>query len=210
MLQKNPQRSVITALATMLAAASIVFTSSLVEGSVQEFREFLDRLGGVETFHVNNSGRLTTRQERRELSVGLTMADAAAMELTVPRLRAAAPIISHWPTADFESSGRRYRYNIIGTTPSFPEVTTRRVQAGRFFTDLEVARASRVVVLGPVAAKALGINAEDFEERQIRLGGFFFYRGGCAQAPGIVVGQVVCDANNDRDFDFLPGADRRR
>jgi putative ABC transport system permease protein len=171
---KNPLRSAITAMATMLSAASIVFTWSLVEGSVRELREFLERVGGVEIFHVNNSRRLTTRQEMMESSPGLTMDDVSALRYGLPQLRGVAPVLSHWPPFDFEHGNRRYSHTLIGTTTENFEASALELEAGRFLTDFDVTQCRRVLVLGSAAARRLGIETVNFKETKVRMGSLAF------------------------------------
>lgn len=167
---KNPLRSFITTLATSLTAASIIVTTALVDGTISEYRSFLQNIGGVEVFRIQNSGRLASREERRELSSGLTLKDLHKIRGNVSGIQHIAPVISTWAPDALVAHNREHRNTIVATDSDYFAVHNMIFAAGRAFSDNEIQNSSRVIVLGSSAAERLQITKDNFASTLVRMG----------------------------------------
>ncbi len=171
---KNPLRSFITVLATLLTAASIVVTMSLVEGTVKDYRAFLKSIGGVEVVKVQNSGRLLSREERRELSPGLTMLDVKLIRANVSSIEHVAPVIFTWAPFPVEFQGSAHRNHLVATEPDYFFVNRKKFSSGRAFTQKEVETSQRVIVLGSAAASRLRLDANNMKDATVKISQYKF------------------------------------
>lgn len=128
----------VAALATMLAAA---------ESMLGGFREFVATQGGIERIAVVRADLPGEQAHLKELSEGLTLRDAVAIENAVPLAGYVSPELNVG-NARILRDGRETDARLIGCTPDFPAVNRRRVAEGRFISDLDLHTRANVCVLG--------------------------------------------------------------
>jgi putative ABC transport system permease protein len=154
-------RSALTMLGIVIGITAVILTVGLGQGAKAEVQAQIDELGT--NLLVITPGSSTDSSGWRGglgSSSTLTIADAEALSSTeiVPDGQAVAPTSTS--SASLTAGSTNWTTTLIGTTPAWPEVRSRGVSSGRFFTDEDEAGARTVVVLGPDAAAELFGRAE--------------------------------------------------
>jgi len=162
-LRTNKMRSALTILGVVIGITSIVGMTSLIRGFDESLRDMIRQLG-PNTIIVSKASAvsLASGADFSELirRPNLTVADARAIE----RLAPSVGVVDIWmgqglggTTAErvFYGGGRTPTLGVIGATEQFATVNFVKLSFGRFFTQAEVLRRRRVVVLGNNPYQAL-------------------------------------------------------
>ncbi len=160
-VRSNRLRSGLTILGIVIGITSIVGMTSLITGFDRSMREQIQQLGPDTLIVSQLSGVSLLGGNFRELFMRptLTLADAAAIERNAPSIAMVDIVLGQGdPNAVFPV---RYRNEtskpvmIVGSTENFLDVNHLTLSHGRFFTENEVQRRQRVVVLGQTPYEAL-------------------------------------------------------
>jgi len=160
-VRANRLRSGLTILGIVIGITSIVGMTSLITGFDRSMREQIQQLGPDTLIVSQLSGVSILGGNFRELFMrpSLTLADAAAIERNAPSIGMVDIVLGQGdPSAAFPV---RYRSEtskpvmIVGSTENFLDVNHLTLSHGRFFTENEVQRRARVVVLGQTPYEAL-------------------------------------------------------
>jgi putative ABC transport system permease protein len=167
-------RSALTMLGIILGVCSLVGMFALVAGMTRGMKATLNELGGLEKVNVIDQDPPLAQAHLAGLSPGRTMTDVAAIRANCPLIETVSPEVDlRGATAVRGNKSTRPR-QVVGATPAFRRVNNYDVEFGRFITDMDVATAARVCVIGaqvrddlfPAAASPLGerieINGEMF------------------------------------------------
>ena len=142
----NKLRSALTLLGVMIGVASVILLLAVGNGSAQQINAAIDQLG-TDTITV-----------RAGFSPGGKVIDSTvADELQnsgLGHVKTVVPEVTTNQTVSSNSSSQS-RVSIVGTTPSYFDVTTAKIGTGASFTDAEVTSAAKVAVLGQTIAQAL-------------------------------------------------------
>ena len=177
-LRANTLRSALTILGVVIGITAIVGMTSLIRGFDQSLRESIRALGPNTIFVAKFSGvSLVAGRDFTELlrRPNLTVEDATAIEKLAP----SAGLVDIWLGAGGPPTRQRVFYRgertkmlaVMGATENFAGINFLELQAGRFFTEGEVARRRNVVVLGQTPYAALfGGAAMEPVGKKVRIG----------------------------------------
>jgi len=190
-LRSNKLRSGLTVLGVVIGITSIVGMTSLIRGFDESLRDMIRQLGPNTIFVAKFSGiSIAGGQDFVALlrRPAITKDDANAIEKLAPSVGIVDTMIGQFENVQEPISyeGRRTtRQQIIGSTERFADVNSIQMQAGRLFTEGEVSRRRRVVVLGYNTYQAL-FEAEGIDPvgKRVRVGPYeFTVIGALARRP---------------------------
>ena len=162
-LRANKLRSGLTILGIVIGVMTVITISSVVNGLNQSVQGLVESLGSnvlfVFRFPVFGQRPTTEMLTRKQL----TYDDAVAMR-DLPHVVAVSPVLQYTDnsapgrsgTTAIKGGGKTMQNTILtGNTPDEKDVTQLDVLDGRFFTEQDQERASRVTVLGSDTADQL-------------------------------------------------------
>ncbi len=173
-IREHKFRSFLTMLGIILGVASLLAMFGLTGGIAAGWRETMQQIGGLERVGIIDKEVSLELTDLASLSPGRTLADAEA-------LRAQTELISH-VSPEMQAGGTLSAPNgetitgrVSGAWPDLLQVMQHEVAQGRFLSDLDLERGSRVVVLGDGKVRELwpaeyGTGA-DFTGRVITING---------------------------------------
>ncbi|MEM6611698.1 MAG: ABC transporter permease [Cyanobacteria bacterium P01_C01_bin.72] len=148
-LVTNKMRSSLTMLGIIIGNASVIAMVGIGQGAKNLASEQFESLGPNVIFIVPGS-----EEERRTTfnrPKTLVWEDAIAIAEQVPSVKKVAPQISTNQLITYRN--RNANELIVGTTPEYLTVRSFTLDKGRFFSDVDVIRNQRVVVLGSEIAE---------------------------------------------------------
>jgi putative ABC transport system permease protein len=190
-LRASKLRSALTILGVVIGITSLVGMTALIRGFDESLRDMIRQLGPNTIFVAKFSGvSVAGGRDFVELlrRPAITDDDAAAIEKLAPSVGIVDTMIGQFENVQEQIAyeGRRTtRQQIIGATEQFAEVNSIMMRAGRLFTEGEVSRRRRVVVLGYNSYQAL-FEAEGLDPlgKRVRIGPYeFTVIGALAQRP---------------------------
>jgi putative ABC transport system permease protein len=192
-LTANKLRSALTMLGIIIGNSSVIAMVGVGQGAQRYASEQFESLGPNVLFVIPGS----SKANRRGLDAprALTLDDAQAIAAQVPTVDGVAPELQSQQPVVYRSN--RTTSAITGTTPDFTVVRDFNVDRGRFFTDLDVQRSSRVVTLGSDLATKLFGSANPIGQ-QIRIKNISFEVIGVMESKGAFLG------SNQDDAAFIP------
>ena len=178
-LRTNKLRSGLTVLGIVIGITAIVGMTSLIRGFDDSLRDSISELGPNTIILAKFSGvSIAAGNDFAELlrRPNLSVEDANAIE----RLAPSAGIVDIWLGAGGPPTQTRILYRgestkmvaVLGATERFADINFLELEAGRFFTESEVARRRNLVVLGQTPFQALfGRAGIDPVGKDVRVGG---------------------------------------
>jgi putative ABC transport system permease protein len=177
-LRTNKMRSGLTILGVVIGITAIVGMTSLIRGFDESLRDMIRQLG-PNTIMVSKVGALSFASGADFQKIlrrpNLTVDDAKAIE----RLAPSVGIVDIWMGQGMDQTAERVSYEgqrtpmlgVLGATEQFAAVNFVKLAFGRFFTESEVLRRRRVVVLadGPYQALFAPSGLDPIGKR-VRLG----------------------------------------
>ena len=152
-IRKNKLRSFLTMLGIIIGTASVIIMVAVSAGTEAEITEQITSLGSNLIF-INSSFSLGGPMSMGSSSSGLVYDDAAAIQEGINGVDGV--IVEQGSTESVRAGSISLDdVEILGTTPDFPEVRDVEVATGRFITETDVERKSKVAVLGSVLATEL-------------------------------------------------------
>jgi putative ABC transport system permease protein len=167
-IQAHKLRSTLTMLGVIFGVAAVVAMLAIAGGAQREAVEQI-RLLGTNNIRVNQLALSSKAREAAEKkgSQGLTLADAELIRASLPGLAGIAPL--RFVEAPVLLLGREGAARVVATNADYARVTDFHAAQGRFLSDLDVANAKRVAVIGAgVAQELFGI--QNPMGRRIRVG----------------------------------------
>jgi putative ABC transport system permease protein len=177
-LRTNKMRSGLTILGVVIGITAIVGMTSLIRGFDESLRDMIRQLG-PNTIMVSKFGALSFASGADFQKIlrrpNLTVDDAKAIE----RLAPSVGIVDIWMGQGLDSTAERVSYEgqrtpmlgVLGATEQFAAVNFVKLAFGRFFTESEVLRRRRVVVLADGPYQALfAPSGLDPIGKKVRLG----------------------------------------
>ncbi|MBI3666872.1 MAG: ABC transporter permease [Acidobacteria bacterium] len=144
-------RSLLTMLGMIFGVGAVVAMLSITAGAQEQMISFIDLLGVnniiVEAREAVNWPELQTVRQK---SSGLSFRDFRAIAENVPGIVAMTPRKRFKPTKVFPKTTQEAPL-LIGVEPSYPQIQSLKLVAGRFFTAEENAAAAPVCVMGEKA-----------------------------------------------------------
>ena len=177
-LRTNKLRSSLTVLGIVIGITAVVGMTAMIRGFDESLRDSIRSLGPDTVFVAKFSGvSVASGKEITELlrRPNLTLEDAHAIQKLAPSVG----IVDIWlgaggpPTMErvFYRGQRSKQISILGATEQFATVNFLKLEAGRFFTQSEVARRRNVVVLGQTPYQALfAAGGTDPVGKKVRIG----------------------------------------
>jgi putative ABC transport system permease protein len=192
-LVANKMRSSLTMLGIIIGNASVIAMVGVGQGAKNLASEQFESLGPNVMFVVPGS------EEERRTSFNtpqtLVWEDAIAIAEQVPSVKEVAPQISANELITYRN--RNANEQVLGTTPEYLTVRSFAVDRGRFFSDLDIKRNQRVVVLGSEIAEKF-FPQQNPLGKKIRVKNINVEVIGILQAKGAFLGD-----NQDRTV-YLP------
>ncbi|NJK55379.1 MAG: FtsX-like permease family protein [Pleurocapsa sp. SU_5_0] len=148
-LVANKMRSSLTMLGIIIGNASVIAMVGVGQGAKNLASEQFESLGPNVLFIVPGS-----EEERRTTfnrPQTLVWEDAIAIAEQVPSIKEVAPQINANQLITYRN--RNANEQVVGTTPEYLTTRSFTVDRGRFFSDLDIKRNQRVVVLGSEIAE---------------------------------------------------------
>ena len=146
-------RSFLSMLGVVLGVGSLVATMALTAGIANGARTMLAQFGGIEFIRVHAKEPSLKNSEIANFSPGRTLADVDIIRSTIPQISHVSPEIEHWIAANYATNTEYYPAS--GVYPDYRVIWKHELQAGRYICDLDIALASRVVVIGASCLETL-------------------------------------------------------
>jgi putative ABC transport system permease protein len=180
-LASNKLRSFLTMLGIIIGVAAVITTISIGQGANKATQDQIAKLG------TNVLTVFPGQQRTGSVSLGmgsrmtLTLGDADAIARQCPSVKQVAPEYSSRGRLKFQSQNTST--SIMGTTPEYVEVRNFEMAQGRFFTDTDVKRRAKVVVLGDSVRDSLFGNIKPIG-KNLKLNGQSFKVVGAFKLKG--------------------------
>ncbi|WP_315790020.1 ABC transporter permease [Fischerella sp. JS2] len=182
-LLSNKLRSTLTMLGIVIGNASVIAMIGIGEAGQKYVNKQLESLGPNVLFVL--PGNQETQRISFEVPKNLVLADADAIATQVPTVAGVAPELNRRQVVTYRN--RNTNVNIIGTTPTFPEVRDFETSQGRFFTEVDIKRNNQVTVLGAKLAEKL-FGSSNPVGAQLRIKDSSFQVIGVLEAKGSSLG----------------------
>ncbi|MDR3359706.1 MAG: ABC transporter permease [Bifidobacteriaceae bacterium] len=155
-IRSHAMRSVLTVVGILIGIAAVILTVGLGLGTQKDVSESISSLGS--NLLIVRPGSATDSQGVRGgfgSSTSLTMSDADALSspTAAPDIAGVAPETS--TSASLENGETNWTTTVTGTTTAWPEVRSRSLLQGEFFSEAEAESGASVVVLGAETATEL-------------------------------------------------------
>ncbi len=145
-ITRNKLRSALTSLGVIMGVAAVIVMMALGDGAKASIEQRVSSLGtDVLTVSAGSANVGGVRMGQGAVTT-LTPADAAAIAAQVRGVRAVSPGVS--TRAQVIGPAGNWQTRVEGVSAAFPDIRAWDVSPGGFFTDEDVERASRVVVIG--------------------------------------------------------------
>ena len=149
----HKMRSILTMLGVILGVASLIALFSVVEGSKKKSLEWMKEVGGFEKMSVSDLELKNADKLRINRSKGRTYQDSVALLAKCDSVKYVSAEVSKWFTTSYKS--RNYRVGVYGVTDNFLKINSYEVAYGRYITDWDIERRSRICVIGTQVAQEL-------------------------------------------------------
>ena len=205
-LRTNKMRSGLTILGVVIGITAIVGMTSLVRGFDQSLRATIRELGPdtiflskISIISISGGADVADLLRRPNLTIG----DAQAIEKLAPSVGTVDIIVGNGFNAVQERvfyGGQRTRPQaILGATEDFATVGFRKLAIGRFYTEPEVLRRKRVVVLGNTSYQALfAPSGIDPIGKKVRMGAIEY------TVVGVLEKSAALSGLGNDDFAVIP------
>jgi putative ABC transport system permease protein len=206
-LAANKLRSALTMLGIIIGVGAVITLLSVGEGVQAFVTEQFEGIGTNLLFVIPNFGDRSGFVSARRMSARssfLTLKDARALDdpFRVPDAVAVVPEMQNFVQVVV---GNRYANTLLyGTTADYPQVRNFYPLVGTFFSEQDVERAARVVVLGQTVVEAL------FPDHVYPVGRTVEIRGVRFQVVGIMEEKGEAGPNDQDDVIFVPLTTVRR
>ncbi|MBM3460399.1 MAG: FtsX-like permease family protein, partial [Armatimonadetes bacterium] len=185
---RNKTRSILAMLGIIIGVGSVITMLGLGEGTKAQIESRIRSMG------TNLISVRAGEQRQGGIALGkdntqvLELEDVAAIEKNCPAVLRVAPRQER--SFQVKYRNKNIRTEVLGTTTAYFPIRNYQLDTGRLFFDTEVARKSRVCVMGPVAV-------ENLFGRSNPLGRTVQVRG----QPFRVIGTLKPRGGGDTDWD---------
>ncbi len=188
-LTLNKVRSLLTTLGVIIGVAAVIIMMAVSAGAEAEIADQINSLGANLIMVMPNFGRGGFGPGAR-MTPAITYDDIAAIAQNVSGV---SGVSAEQTTTQNVKAGSvtLEDVSVMGTTSGFMEVRDYHVAQGRFITDQDNDRASKVAVLGSDLAEELFADGNALGQK-IKIGSYQFTVVGVMEAKG-VVGNVDYD-----------------
>ncbi len=153
-LRQHKLRTALTLLGMVFGVGAVIAMLSIGEGAKQEAMRLIESMGLRNLLVQNREFDMETLNEIREHSVGLSRSDVRAIRESLPSIEAVSEEkrIKTWDLFSLQASSDA---QVLAVTPSYFDLASLRLAAGRAIDADDIARFSQVAVLGAQAAREL-------------------------------------------------------
>jgi len=157
-------RSALTVLGILIGIAAVILTVGLGEGATSSVNSSIASLGTNLLIVTPGSSSSNGVQGGFGSDMTLTYANAKdlASRIDCPDIDAVAPTAI--TVANVTAGTKNWTTLIVGTTSSWPDVRSRTLAIGTFFTAAQVKNQDNVAVLGATTAQKLGVGSNALGE----------------------------------------------
>jgi putative ABC transport system permease protein len=178
---KNKIRSFLTMLGIIIGVAAVIIMVGISAGTEATIRDQITSLGSNLLFVQGSFSRGGPNQAPQG---GLTFDDASAIESGVNGV--VSVVVEQNSEEDIRFGDVTLQsVELLGTTAGFPSVRSMTIASGRFFTQAEIDRNQKVVVLGSSLAASL-FNTSDPVGQYITVGSTKLVVVGVFEKKGLV------------------------
>ena len=149
----NKLRSVLTMLGLIVGVAAVITTVAVAAGARSEVEEQVASLGTNLLIVVPGSQRVAGVRLGAGSRPSLSESDASALQRELPGVHAAAPNLRG--SGPMVYGPNNWLTSFHGSTRDFFEARNWRIASGRSFTEAELERAAKVILLGETVAHNL-------------------------------------------------------
>ncbi len=140
-------RSILQMIGIVLGVASVVATFGLIDSGRRQGQEFWEKTGGIKKMLVRDQDARELRQNAQQRrSKGLTYDDALTLKAQATTLELVEPTMERSELV--KAPGFEKRLDVFGATPSYEHMYDFHPAEGRFLTQEDLVRSSKVIVLG--------------------------------------------------------------
>ncbi len=189
-LVSNRLRTTLTTLGLSIGIAAVMMTVALGQGASAQVQVQLDALGEDFVLIQGGAAREGGALGGWGSSRTLYPEDVAAIERDVPAVAACSPIISGRGQVIAAAQNWNTRYQ--GVSPEFLQIRRWPLVAGSNITDIDIAKMSRVLILGGTVSERL-YGTENPVGRALRMGPFTYTVIGVLQSRGVGRGGLNLD-----------------
>src|SRR3954469_7473576 len=187
-ISANKLRSGLTILGMTIGVAAVIVLVAVGNGSQRQVQASIDALGSNVLVVQSQSGPAGAGGFRLGGGAGgltLTTADAKALqsEFDAPDVKSAAPVVSANGVGLVAGSTSYTPSSFVGTTPAYATTRDYQIASGSMFTNTDVQKHRRVVVIGPTVAQNL-FAGQDPIGQSLRVNGALFEVIGLTQPKG--------------------------
>ena len=143
-LSANKLRSLLTMLGVIIGVAAVIVMMAVSAGTEAEIAEQINSLGANLIFV---SGGMSRAMPGAQGAGGLVYDDAAAIAGSIPNITGVSVEQQSRQTVEY-AAVTIDDVTIMGTTPDFPQVRGIAIAEGRFFSETENDRGTKLAVLG--------------------------------------------------------------
>ncbi|MDR2379876.1 MAG: ABC transporter permease [Bifidobacteriaceae bacterium] len=155
-IRSHAMRSVLTIIGILIGIAAVILTVGLGLGTQKDVSESISSLGS--NLLIITPGSSTSAEGIRGgfgSGTSLTLDDAVALQsaIAAPDIAGVAPESS--TSASLENGDTNWTTTVTGATQSWPQVRSRSLVQGEFFSEAEAEAGASVIVLGTETATEL-------------------------------------------------------
>jgi putative ABC transport system permease protein len=183
-IMANKLRSGLTILGMTIGVASVIVLVAVGNGSKQQVQASVRALGSNVLLVQAGGARGGPGLFGGGSSISLTQADATALQddFNAPDVKSASPVVTASGTS-LVAGALSYTSSVTGTTPTYATARNYDISAGEMFTEADVKKHNRVVVLGPTVVENLFNDANPVGQT-VKMGGSAFTVVGVTKAKG--------------------------
>jgi len=153
---KNKVRSFLTMLGIIIGVAAVIIMIAISAGTEATIQEQITSLGSNLIFV---QGAMVRGGPGQAPQGGLVFDDAAAIQDGVDGVKAV--VVEQYSSENVKAGDVVLEgVELLGTTTGFPSVRDMEIQTGRYFTEEEITRKTKVAVLGSAAAAELFVGGD--------------------------------------------------
>ena len=178
-LLANKLRSFLAVLGIIIGVGAVISMLALGAGTRESIMKRVSSMGT--NLLIVRPGLAGRRGIMTGVSQTMTLEDAYAVAAEVPGIDWVSPVVSS--SLQLKYFNKNAQTSTYGVAPSYLTVRNFEIEHGRNFTDLEVERMARVVVIGPTTAENLFGKDEPVGET-IKVKGVNFQVIGVLKAKG--------------------------
>jgi len=189
-------RSTLTALGIIFGVSSVIAMLAIGEGASQDAQEKIAQLGSrniiIKTVDPPEEKSAAGQQQMLK-EYGLTYADAERFRNAIPDVRVIVPNRRMSQQAGYRH--KRISAEVIGTVPWYPEISSVRVQRGRFLSSTDMHYKQGVCVVDNKVAEDM-FGFDDPLSQYVKIAGDYYRVVGVATEQGSTAADKKLDAED--------------